>query len=382
MLRAMLARLLRWIRPLLVGVCLAGLGWVPAASALDETGKDAPSGEPWVIGGPTPAGGDPGATTSAAPAQPAKGDVTRSSAAVSPRDDRDADPAALTVFRRHLDAHGRWVDDSRYGRVWIPNSDRVGKNFVPYVTSGHWELDENSDWVWVSDHPFGWIVFHYGRWILIPDSGWAWVPGLRYAPSWVVWRVPSGSYAYVGWAPMPPYYGWFGGSVIWYSALPPPHFVFCPSGRVFHRSVGWHLVRDRGLVVRLAHNSRIHQPWPRHGHRVSGDRAWSPSPNQLRIPREAIPRERIAARPRRFMSEEGEPAAPLVRRSSPSNGSRPARPTSRSREERRQVAEPRVQRSSERYQRRPEPTTRSVRDLGSPVRQPMTPGWQKRSRSR
>jgi len=69
-------------------------------------------------------------------------------------------------------------------------------------------LDTENNWVWMSDYPFGGIVFHYGRWVWIESVGWAWVPGRRYAPAWVVWRVPSDSYDYVGWAPAPPDYGW------------------------------------------------------------------------------------------------------------------------------------------------------------------------------
>jgi hypothetical protein len=141
----------------------------------------------------------------------------------------ETDPRALTDFRPHLDPYGYWVEHPNYGLVWVPRRDVVGDGFAPYVTSGRWALDETGEWVWVSDYPFGSVVFHYGRWAYVSDSGWVWVPGYRYAPAWVTWRVPTGSYAYVGWAPLAPDYGWFGGVSlsVWYGYSTP--WVFCPS---------------------------------------------------------------------------------------------------------------------------------------------------------
>jgi len=103
-----------------------------------------------------------------------------------------------------LDPYGNWVEDEKYGTVWVPNRDAVGEDFAPYVSAGHWALTEDGDWSWQSDYPFGGVVFHYGRWVWVPGTGWAWVAGRRYANAWVSWRVPTDNYAYVGWAPMPP----------------------------------------------------------------------------------------------------------------------------------------------------------------------------------
>ena len=64
----------------------------------------------------------------------------------------------------------------------------VGADFAPYQTSGHWALDDNEDWMWVSDYDWGWAPFHYGRWFQYPGRGWAWVPGKEYAGAWVTWR--------------------------------------------------------------------------------------------------------------------------------------------------------------------------------------------------
>ncbi len=119
----------------------------------------------------------------------------------------ETDPRAITDFRPTLDPYGTWVDDERYGTVWVPNRDAVGDDFAPYVSAGHWALTDDGDWIWQSDYPFGGVVFHYGRWVWVPGTGWAWVAGRRYANAWVTWRVSTDDYGYIGWAPMPPRLG-------------------------------------------------------------------------------------------------------------------------------------------------------------------------------
>ena len=64
----------------------------------------------------------------------------------------DSDPSALTDFHGALDAHGSWVDDPRYGTVWVPNRAEVGADFTPYTTAGHWAVDDSDQYVWVSDY--------------------------------------------------------------------------------------------------------------------------------------------------------------------------------------------------------------------------------------
>src|SRR5580658_7973900 len=44
----------------------------------------------------------------------------------------DTDPSALTDFHSVLDAHGQWMEDSRFGTVWVPNPAEVGPDWVPY----------------------------------------------------------------------------------------------------------------------------------------------------------------------------------------------------------------------------------------------------------
>lgn len=66
----------------------------------------------------------------------------------APRDVADADPRALSEFRPTLDKYGDWVEDARYGLVWVPARRWVGDDFAPYLTRGHWALDTRGDWVW------------------------------------------------------------------------------------------------------------------------------------------------------------------------------------------------------------------------------------------
>lgn len=147
----------------------------------------------------------------------------------------DTDPSALTEFKPVLEGHGRWVDDSTYGTVWVPAEAEVGTDFQPYVSAGHWTYSDDSDYVWVSDYSWGWAPFHYGRWVTLPGYGWSWIPGRRYSGAWVSWRYGAG-YDYVGWAPMAPSWYWYGGSAYgWgfggydYRS----HYSFCDRGHLY-----------------------------------------------------------------------------------------------------------------------------------------------------
>ena len=165
----------------------------------------------------------------------------------------DTDPSALTDFKPALDPYGTWVEDATYGTVWVPASTAVGADFAPYVTNGHWSVDQNDDYLWVSDYDntFGWATFHYGRWVWIDSRGWSWIPGRRYAPAWVVWRAGDPGYDYVGWAPAPPYYYWHTGAVVYLGFYPPAPYVFCHTNYLFRDHVGTYLV-DRGHVAGVA----------------------------------------------------------------------------------------------------------------------------------
>ncbi len=99
--------------------------------------------------------------------------TTDANAAVAVEGDEysvDTDPSALTDFREPLEDYGTWSDDTTYGTVWYPDATVVGTDFAPYQTSGHWELDQNDDWMWVSDYDWGYIPFHYGRLCFVVTS--------------------------------------------------------------------------------------------------------------------------------------------------------------------------------------------------------------------
>jgi hypothetical protein len=126
-------------------------------------------------------------------------DVVPEEAAVDSYDD-GYDPQAYSQFQDELAPYGDWVDDSSYGRVWVPASTLVGSDFTPYYSGGHWLLTEFG-WTWVSDWSWGWAPFHYGRWVIVSGFGWCWVPGTMWGPAWVTWRSGGG---WVGWAALPP----------------------------------------------------------------------------------------------------------------------------------------------------------------------------------
>jgi hypothetical protein len=172
--------------------------------------------------------------------------------------DVDTDPSALTDFREPLADYGSWSDDETYGTVWYPDTTIVGTDFAPYQTSGHWELDVNNDWMWVSDYDWGYIPFHYGRWVWIGGRGWGWIPGRVYAPAWVTWRMTD--YGYIGWAPMAPSWYWFGGNAVTVWSTPYSAYVFCPSSHVFHHHVHTYIVRDRDVIQRVGAHSRPYRP--------------------------------------------------------------------------------------------------------------------------
>ncbi len=162
----------------------------------------------------------------------------------------DTDPSALTAYRSELAPYGSWVEDSRYGTVWVPSSSAVGSDFAPYQSRGRWELADDGDWMWASDYDWGYVPFHYGRWVWVSGTGWAWIPGRAYANAWVSWRV--GYDGYIGWAPMPPAYYWWGGGVVLFGSPPYASYSFCSTHDVFSHDVQSHIVRDKAEVQRAA----------------------------------------------------------------------------------------------------------------------------------
>jgi hypothetical protein len=198
----------------------------------------------------------PSPSLSPQPVAPAASRAPAPSGASAPADD---DPRALQQFKPQLDPYGTWVDDPKYGRIWVPDRAVVGQSFSPYVTGGHWALDADENWVWVSDYPFGEITFHYGRWVWT-SYGWSWIPGYRYAPSWVVWRVPTGHYEYVGWAPAAPGFIWMGGVAVSVYYPLPFYWVFCPSAYLFAPYPYYYAVTNPAYVQTLGHYTRHYVP--------------------------------------------------------------------------------------------------------------------------
>jgi hypothetical protein len=230
---------------------------LPAAPASPGgDGRDVPPPPPPYPGDPSqgdPAQqGDPNAGT---PPPPPSDGEPGASGEVAIGEDTDSyaddDPAALTDFRPALDPYGTWAEDPNYGTVWVPSPNTVGPDFQPYVSSGHWVYDD--DWVWVSDYSWGWAPFHYGHWVLAEGRGWAWIPGRAYRGAWVDWSVDDG-YGYLGWAPAPPLFVWFGGApVVWRRGYIAPHWVYCPRAAVFAPAVSTRLVVGPAAVAVAGH---------------------------------------------------------------------------------------------------------------------------------
>ena len=132
---------------------------------------------------------------------------------------------SLQVFYDALNPHGRWLNSSIHGPVWIPN---VPRNFHPYATNGYWVMTNYGN-TWVSNYSWGWAPFHYGRWFLDDYYGWAWVPGYEWAPAWVAWRGGGG---YYGWAPLGP-----GVNISININLPGSWWTFLPNRHMYHRNI-------------------------------------------------------------------------------------------------------------------------------------------------
>ncbi len=119
------------------------------------------------------------------------------SATIIPTKSQSQVAVDFQVFYDELTPYGMWMDNPKYGYVWMPN---VSAGFSPYATNGYWVYTDMG-WTWVSDYAWGWATFHYGRWFNDVTYGPMWVPGYEWGPGWVSWR---SSASYYGWAPMGP----------------------------------------------------------------------------------------------------------------------------------------------------------------------------------
>jgi hypothetical protein len=267
----------------LLGLALVVAAATAAPVALAETGGPLPQGSTSDVivaqqqpPAALPAAPDPAPEEQVAPApQPADGDASG--------DYADTDPSALTDFREPLAPYGDWTQDPTYGTIWVPDSAQVGADFAPYQTAGNWALADSGDWMWQSNYAWGYIPFHYGRWVWTGAS-WGWIPGRRYAPAWVTWRVGEGGY--LGWAPLPPTWGWGGGMAFGLGRVPYAAYCFVPSRYAFAGNVSGYVVRDRGMVQAVAATTRpYHAATPGVG---------SPSLSEAHIPASGAPHSHAA----------------------------------------------------------------------------------------
>jgi hypothetical protein len=262
-----------------------------------------PAADPWFDEGdattsevpPQPGAGEPAPVEDAElPPEPEAPAIAEEPAeAEEALDEEAANERAVENFSPHLAPHGVWVDDSVYGRVWVPYRRVVGVGFSPYVSGGHWELTVYDDWLWVSDYPFGWITFHYGNWVWLSRGHWAWVPGYRWAPAWVDFRVGS-SAGYVGWGPSAPTYVWRHGVFVSFGAVSAVPFVFCSSRVVFAPTLERHVIRDRYRVRQIALETSRYRTRRIYGSAV----VRAPSAREARIPAASLPARRVVGRPR------------------------------------------------------------------------------------
>ncbi len=140
------------------------------------------------------------------------------------------------VFYDELGPYGSWVEYPPYGYVWVP---RLGSQFEPYSTGGHWIYTDNG-WSWFSEYSWGWAPFHYGRWFFDDYHGWLWIPGNEWAPAWVTWGYYNDYYC---WAPVGP-------GVSHYENYRPPHryWHFVHSKNITENNVNNYVVNNTTII--------------------------------------------------------------------------------------------------------------------------------------
>lgn len=276
----------------LVALAMGALaGCAESRATLPDPNVPAGAQAPDPASSPPPEGEDdfappPPSADEAAAVAPAEGEAAELDD-VAYDESVDRDPTALADFRATLDPYGTWEDDPTYGTVWVPASTVVGDDFAPYVSAGHWGYTDANEYVWVSDYDWGWAPFHYGRWVWIGGRGWAWIPGRVYAPAWVVWRTGYYDDYYVGWAPMPPTWYWYGGvsMSLWY--VPPAPYVFCRSAFVFSPTPATVIMRGQGVGGIASHTRPYFPAQP--GARGPYQLVRGPTPAEAHIPVGAMP---------------------------------------------------------------------------------------------
>ena len=139
----------------------------------------------------------------------------------------------FNTFQQELSPYGRWMNNPRFGQVWINND----AGFKPYYTNGHWEYT-NYGWSWESDYDWGWAPFHYGRWEFDPYYGWMWIPGYEWASAWVSW---SSYDDYYGWAPL----GYGVNINVSFGSIPYNNWIFIPRRNICDRNLNRYYISHR-----------------------------------------------------------------------------------------------------------------------------------------
>jgi hypothetical protein len=201
----------------------------------------------------------------------------------------DTDPSALNAFHGALDPYGSWVDDPTYGTVWVPSPGAVGPDFTPYETAGRWAYDD-SNYTWVSDYSWGWAPFHYGRWVYSRPIGWGWIPGRTYAGAWVSWRYGWDDWAYVGWAPLAPTWGWRRGVAVGLGFVPAAPYAFVSTRDLFAARVASRVITGAREVTVAAHTRPYATGTTAAGRTIAHPTVGGPSPSTLGIPQSAVVR--------------------------------------------------------------------------------------------
>src|SRR5580692_3524589 len=74
-----------------------------------------------------------------------------------PAQTRAAPEVSLAYFKDRLSLFGSWLKHPKWGDVWQPDA---GPHFRPYFY-GYWQHTTDYGWLWVSNEPYGDIVYHY-----------------------------------------------------------------------------------------------------------------------------------------------------------------------------------------------------------------------------
>lgn len=189
-------------------------------------------------------------------------------------------PAATDQWA-YLAAHGTWVDNSRWGRVWVPSANAT-PGWRPYYY-GHWDNTEYG-WTWVSDEDWGWGPYHYGRWGWDATYSWVWVPGYTWGPAWVTWRHGG---EHVGWAPLGP-----SGFVYTHHT----YWTFIPQTHVYRHRVSTIVIAPTRVATIYTNSTHIGRSVRIRNHRggVTTYNAGPTSENVTRWTNRPVPTTRVA----------------------------------------------------------------------------------------